>query len=146
MERPTPSAVLLVVVILLLGVYVVGAEVLDPGLLGHSSAHVATVMLGVVGILIGGSRLLGMGHTPLSSWLTARGTSRHLIFWGLVAAAGIYAIARGGGLRIGIGVLDIMLATAMVVRILKRSRLRGASSPSDASDGCVAGLPCRPPR
>lgn len=120
MERPTPSAVLLALVILLLGVYIVGAEVLDPGLLGHPSTHAATVMLGVVGILIGASRLVAMGHTPLSAWLGARGSSQHLIFWGLVAAAGIYEITRGGGLRIGIGVLDLMLATAMVVRILKR--------------------------
>jgi len=134
MERPTPSAVLLALVILLLGVYIVGAEVLDPGLLGHPSTHAATVMLGVVGILMGGSRLLGMGHTPFSSWLGARGTSRHLIFWGLFAAAGIYAITRGGGLRIGVGVLDLILATAMVIRLLRRSRSDAAPGHSDVPD------------
>ncbi|MFN2608582.1 MAG: hypothetical protein ABR511_11940, partial [Acidimicrobiales bacterium] len=123
-KLPTPSAVLSAIIVLVLGAYLVAADVWDPGLLGHRSTHIPTLILGVLGIVQGVRLLLGMIGTPISPWVADHGTSFSLLFWTVLGVGGVYAIARGDAWRIVAGLLGLLFAGAMVTVTLKRSRRR----------------------
>lgn len=119
------SRAIMAVAGVLLGVYIILAELLSPQLLGNDSDSSGTMAVGVVGILFGLSHLMALRPAKTHQITATRFPWVPLGFWALFGSAGVYAIARGRSdsyVRIAIGAAAILWSILYSVYLIRRWR------------------------